>query len=193
MAAIGHATHEVVSLHRCSCGLSYEQWGRQPTPPCPTCGEIFPKNMGLDTRKRVNDKITHRTLEVTLIVPPPDPTPSQGSVSGQDYTPKRAEKRSGPSRKPRESKKNTQKRPSPRTGGRGLRNCGNTCFLNATIQCLGAIDEVNHAQFLTHKTTTTQDKLMICIRELQQPGTEPPYPTDSTSHLLQGRRPSRCP
>jgi len=39
------------------------------------------------------------------------------------------------------------------------------------IQCLGAIDEVNHAKLLTNKTTTTQDKLMICIRELQQPGT----------------------
>jgi len=63
------------------------------------------------------------------------------------------------------------KRHFPRVGGRGLRNCGNTCFLNAAIQCLGAIDEVNHTQFLTNKTTTTQEKLMICIRELQQPGT----------------------
>ena len=59
----------------------------------------------------------------------------------------------------------------PRVGGRGLRNCGNTCFLNAAIQCLGAIDEVNHAQPSTNETTTTQEKLMNCIRELQQPGT----------------------
>ena len=59
----------------------------------------------------------------------------------------------------------------PRVGGRGLRNCGNTCFLNAAIQCLGAIDEVNHAQLSTNKTTTTQEKLTNCIRELQQPGT----------------------
>ena len=55
--------------------------------------------------------------------------------------------------------------------GRGLRNCGNTCFLNATIQCLGVIDEINQAHLLTNKSTITQDKLMICIRELQQPGT----------------------
>ena len=56
-------------------------------------------------------------------------------------------------------------------GGRGLRNCGNTCFLNATIKYLGAIDEVNQAHLLTNKSTITQGKLMTCIRELQQPGT----------------------
>jgi len=169
MAAIGHALHEVVSLHRCSCGLSYEQWSSQPTPPCPTCGKTFLKDMGLGTRKRANDNITDRTSEVTLIVPSPGPTSGHGS--GKDYNPKRIGKRSGPSKKPRDSKVNTTRRPSPLTGGRGLRNCGNTCFLNAMIQCLGAIDEVNHAKLLTNKTTTTQDKLMICIRELQQPGT----------------------
>ena len=85
MTAIGHAIHEVVGLHRCSCGLSYEQWGSQPTPPCPTCGETFLKIMGLGTRKRVNDNITDRTPEATLMVLPPGPTPSHGS--GQDYTP----------------------------------------------------------------------------------------------------------
>ena len=58
-----------------------------------------------------------------------------------------------------------------RVGGRGLRNCGNTCFLNAAIQCLGAIDEVNHAQKSTNQPKTIQEKLMNCIRELQQPGT----------------------
>ena len=120
MAAIGQAIHEVVSLHRCSCGLSYEQWGSQPTPPCPTCGKPFLKNIGLGTRKRGNDKITDRTPEVTLIVPPPGPTPSQGSDSGQDYTPKRAEKRSGPSRKRRESKKNDPKEAFPPDKGTGV-------------------------------------------------------------------------
>jgi len=46
MAAIGHAIHEVVSLHRCKCGQSYEQWGNRPTPPCPTCEKIRLKNTG---------------------------------------------------------------------------------------------------------------------------------------------------
>jgi len=143
MAAIGHALHEVASLHRCSCGLSYEQWSSQPTPPCPTCGKTSPEDMGLDTRKRANDNTTDRTSEVTLIAPSPGPTSGHGSR--QDHNPKRIGKRSGPSKKPCESKVNTTRRHSPLAGGRGLRNCGNTCFLNATIQCLGAIDEVNHA------------------------------------------------
>ena len=71
-------------------------------------------------------------------------------------------------------------------GGRGLWNCGNTCFLNATIQCLGAIDEVNQAHFLTNKSTITQDKLMTCIRELQQPGTAyvPPPLIQQIPHLI---------
>jgi len=81
-----------------------------------------------------------------------------------------AEKKSCPSREPRESGKNAKRSPSPMTVGRGLWNPGNTFFLNATIQCLGAIDEVNQAHFLTNKSTITQDKLMTCIRELQQPG-----------------------
>ena len=168
MAAIGHAIHEVVSLHRCRCGQSYEQWGSQPTPPCPTCEKISLKNTGPGKRKRENDKITDRTPEVNLITPPPGPTPRYGSNSRQDYTPKLVDKRSCPSRKPRESEQNTKRRPSPMTGGRGLRNCGNTCFLNATIQCLGVIDEVNQAHLLTNESTITQDKLMTCIRELQK-------------------------
>jgi len=139
MAAIGHAIHEVVSLHRCSCGLSYEQWSSQPTPPCPTCGRTPLEDMGLGTKKRANDDTTDRTSEVNLLAPSPGPIPGHR----QDHNPKRTGKRSGPSKKP-ESKANTMRRYFPRTGGRGLRNCGNTCFLNAAIQCLGAIDEVNH-------------------------------------------------
>jgi len=59
----------------------------------------------------------------------------------------------------------------PQSSRRGLRNVGNTCFLNATIQCLGAIDEVHQAALSTQATTTTQDELLRCIRKLQQPGT----------------------
>jgi len=36
-AAVGHAIKEVVGLHRCECGESYDRWGNQTTPPCPTC------------------------------------------------------------------------------------------------------------------------------------------------------------
>ena len=100
MAAIGNAIHEVVSLHRCRCGQSYEQWGSQPTPPCPTCGKIYLKNSGPGKRKRENDNKTDRTPEANLIIPPLGPTPRYGSNSRQDYTPKLADKRSCPSRKP---------------------------------------------------------------------------------------------
>jgi len=75
MAAIGHAVHEVVSLHRCRCGQSYEQWGNRPTPPCPTREKICLKNTGPEKRKRENDERAERTPAASHIIPPLAPTP----------------------------------------------------------------------------------------------------------------------
>jgi len=72
---------------------------------------------------------------------------------------------------PQEPERNVERSPSPTKAGRGLRNTGNTCFLNATIQCIGAIDDVNQMHNLRKKSTTTQDRLLVCVRELQGPGT----------------------
>jgi len=42
MAAVCHEikARETVSLERCKCGERYEQWGRQPAPPCSKCEKI---------------------------------------------------------------------------------------------------------------------------------------------------------
>ena len=74
--------------------------------------------------------------------------------------------------------------PPPQTHGRGMCNIGNTCFLNATIQCLWAIDEVHHAALSTQATTTTQDELFRCIRKLQQPGTAYTHPGFPSSNAF---------
>jgi len=56
MAAIGHAIKEGVSLHRCGCGQSYEQWGDRPTPPCPTCEKTRLRKTRPDKRGRERDE-----------------------------------------------------------------------------------------------------------------------------------------
>ena len=71
----------------------------------------------------------------------------------------------------RKSEQNTERSSLPTEPGRGLQNTGNTCLLNSTIQCLGAIDEVNQMHTSRKKPMTTQDRLLACVRELQGKGT----------------------
>ena len=54
---------------------------------------------------------------------------------------------------------------------RGLQNARNTCCLNTTIQCLGAIDEVSQVHSPTKNSTITQNRLLDCVKELQRQGT----------------------
>jgi len=77
---------------------------------------------------------------------------------------------------------NTIGLPLPTKLGRGLRNTGYMCFLDATIQCLGAIDELNETRTSTNKPLTTQGRLLLCIRELQK--MEPAYtPSPLIQHI----------
>jgi len=208
MAAVGHTIKEVVSLHRCECGESYEQWGNQPTPPCPTCEKTRSRKTAPDekgtgrierTGKRTKyeeSKDKGKKIEITLpyqtkekrksstthvfLDPTSGPwtgipavcltTPFQGPAlrhetdTRLDSASKQAEKRKNT---PPEPEQIVKRSPSPTQSCRGLRNTGSTCFLNATIQC----DEVNQMHFLTKESTTTQDILLVCVRELRGPGT----------------------
>jgi len=70
--------------------------------------------------------------------------------------------------------------------GRGICNIGNTCFLNATIQCLGAIDEMHQADLSTQAPLTTHDELLGCLRKLRLSGTayNPAALIKSIPHLI---------
>jgi len=78
MAAAGHAIKEVVGLHRCECGESYEQWDSRPTPPCPTCEKTrfrktAPDEKGTEKTERAGKRTKYeeskdkgKTIENTL-------------------------------------------------------------------------------------------------------------------------------
>jgi len=124
-----------------------------------------------------------QTPGVILTTSPLAPTSRLGANLRQDSALKEAENTYS-YREPREPKRNMEENPSQQRSGRGLCNTGNTCFLNAKIQCLGAIDEVNQVLPSTNESTTTQDKRLVCIRELQKSGTAyTPAPSFNGSHI----------
>ena len=196
MAAAGHAIKEVVSLHQCECREKYEQWGSRPPPPCPICEKTRPRKIAPDEKeterteragkrtKYVESKDKGETLEITLphhtkrkrqspapyVFLDPSPGTRMGILEAGPTTPFQAptlRDKAGT----RFDERNVNCSPPHTKSCRGLRNTGNTCFLNATIHCLGATDEVNQMHSLTKKSATTQDRLRDCVKELQEPGT----------------------
>jgi len=230
MAAARHEIKEVVCLNRCGCGERYEQWGRRPAPPCPTCektcirktapGEKDTEKTGRDGKRTKYDESEEKGGKKENIQPrrakEKNPTqhafldPTLGSRIGSPavsltislqapalryetgkrhyFTSKKEERRLNLVRKP---ERNTERSSLPTKSGQGLGNTENTCFLNATNQCLGAIDEVNQMHIIkfneeVHNDTKRASGLRQgTSRNGDSIHTCPPHSTDSQSYSTQ--------
>ena len=200
MVAIGLATTSVVTLHLCNCGRQYEQWQDQSTPSCPDCitgssktsNKKRARNEGVDSGKRTKHETRgtigpkeppQGTFPNPLLEAAPDlnnhtpgvaPTTSSPALTSRPETETRRDPTLKGKAKPKPlqgTEGNVATNSPPRLPGRGICNIGNTCFLNATIQCLGAIDEMHQAGLSIQAPSTTHDDLLGCLRKLRLPGT----------------------
>ena len=199
MVAIGLATTSVVTLHRCNCGRQYEQWQDQPTPSCPDCTTGPSKTSNkkrasdevVDSGKRIkheargipgSNESPQGTFPNPLFEVTPELINHTPGVSSTTSSPVLTSRPETETRREPTLKENVKPKPLQGTAsnvatntplrllGRGICNDGNTCFLNATIQCLGAIDEMHQAGISIQAPSTTHDDLLGCLRKLRLPG-----------------------
>jgi len=199
MVAIGLATTSVVTLYRCNCGRQHEQWQDQPTPSCPDCttgpsktsnkkrasGEVVDsgKRTKHETRGIIgSNELPQGTLPNPLFEVTPKPINHTPGVASTTSSPVLTSRPETVTRRELTLKEKVKPKPQQETAGnvatntplrilgRGICNTGNTCFLNATIQCLGAIDELHQAGLSIQTPPTTHDDLLECLRKLRQSG-----------------------